>query len=134
MIYGGFWIGLRDLTGNTFTWENHDEVSFSLWREAEPQGYISNQEGCTAMAYSVSDFYYCFLYVSSWNICNRNCKEHISIDKHTGYLDFILIFYFPKEWPLVWSKMRLDYAGFDLQSSKAEKGNNIISRLQGGML
>ncbi|XP_048736074.2 macrophage mannose receptor 1-like isoform X1 [Ostrea edulis] len=52
VIYGGFWIGLRDLTGNTFTWENHDEVSFSLWREAEPQGYISNQEGCTAMAYS----------------------------------------------------------------------------------
>lgn len=57
VLKGGFWLGLRDSNDQTFVWENGEDVSFSLWRRSEPQGYFSYKQGCTAMAYEVSFSY-----------------------------------------------------------------------------
>lgn len=51
VLKGGFWLGLRDSNDQTFVWENGEDVSFSLWRRSEPQGYVPYKQGCTAMAY-----------------------------------------------------------------------------------
>lgn len=53
VLKGGFWLGLRDSKDQTFVWENGEDVSFSLWRRSEPQGYVPYKQGCTAMAYQV---------------------------------------------------------------------------------
>lgn len=53
VLKGGFWLGLRDSKDQTFVWENGEDVSFSLWRQSEPQGYVPYKQGCTAMAYQV---------------------------------------------------------------------------------
>ncbi|XP_061172826.1 macrophage mannose receptor 1-like isoform X2 [Saccostrea echinata] len=52
VIHRGFWIGLKDAKGYLFAWENHEKVSFTLWKKSEPQGYLNYHEGCTAMTYN----------------------------------------------------------------------------------